>query len=148
MFSRQQYFCTVVANFPAIFNFVNLAHAFYKLSNLAYKYILSPGYKLACTAIKLSASYCATATELFIYRQVTVPKGAIIARTGLRSDIHLRERPRINNRPCIVQVFKLTQPLCEYVKVLDLAIVQVYSNNITQRWIKTKLPAYLQGIHN
>ena len=28
-----------------------------------------------------------------------MPKGAIVARTGLRSDIHLRERPRTNIRP-------------------------------------------------
>ena len=34
------------------------------------------------------------------YQQVTVPKGVIVARTGLRSDIHLRERPRTNIRPC------------------------------------------------
>ena len=29
-----------------------------------------------------------------------MPKGAIVARTDLRSDIHLRERPRTNIRPC------------------------------------------------
>ena len=34
------------------------------------------------------------------YQQVTVRKGAIVARTGLRSDIHLREKPRNNIRPC------------------------------------------------
>ena len=36
------------------------------------------------------------------YQQVTVPKEAIVARTGLRSDIHfiIRERPRTNIRPC------------------------------------------------
>ena len=65
------------------------------------------------------------------YQQVTVPKEAIVARTGLRSDIHLRERPRER-----------------YIKVLNLAIVQVYSNKITQRRrIKTKLPACLLAGH-
>ena len=29
-----------------------------------------------------------------------MPKGAIVACTGLRSDNHLRERPRTNIRPC------------------------------------------------
>ena len=51
------------------------------------------------------------------YQQVTVPKGAIDARTGLRSDIHLRERPRTSIRPCH----------CVGVQI-DPAIVWVYQS--------------------
>ena len=51
--------------------------------------------------------------------------------------IHVKGHVPILNL-AIVQVFKLTHPLCGYIKKLNLAIVQVYSN---------KLPAYLQEIH-
>ena len=74
------------------------------------------------------------------YQQVTVPKGAIVARTGLRSDIHLRERPRNNIRPCHC-VGVLTDP----------AIVWVYQSiklNHCAGIFKQYNPAYLQGIHN
>ena len=52
-----------------------------------------------------------------MYKQVTVPKGAIVARTGLRSDIHLCERPRTNIRPCH----------CAGIQI-EPAIVRVYQN--------------------
>ena len=84
------------------------------------------------------------------YQQLTVPKGAIVARTGLRSDIHLRERPRTNIRPCHcvgVQIDPAIVWVYQSIKPSHCAGIQ-HSNNITQRcWIKTKLPAYLQGIY-
>ena len=46
-----------------------------------------------------------------------MPKGAIFARTGLRSDIHLRERLRTNIRPCH----------CAGIQI-DPAIGRVYQN--------------------
>ena len=46
-----------------------------------------------------------------------MPKGAIVAHTGLRSDIHLRERPRTNIRPCH----------CAGISI-DPAIVRVYQS--------------------
>ena len=53
----------------------------------------------------------AIVTLLSNYQQVTVPKGAIVACTGLRSDIHLRERPHNNIRPChCAGIFKQYDP--------------------------------------
>ena len=109
--------------------------------------------KLACTSIKLSESHCATAIELYTYEQVTVRLCQkeplfLVLQVLDQTFIYVKGHVPILDL-AIVQVFQLTQPLCGYIKVLNLVIVQVYSNNITQRcWIKTKLPAYLQGIHN
>ena len=56
----------------------------------------------------------------------------MLACTGLRSDIHLRERPRNNIRSCHC-VGVQTDPAIVWVyQRLNLTIVQVYSTNITQ----------------
>ena len=63
--------------------------------------------KLACTAIKLSASHCATAIKLLASHYANI---RIVCS-------HLRERPRTNIRPCH----------CEGVQI-DPAIVWVYQS--------------------
>ena len=56
-----------------------------------------PSLQIYCHEANLPAMLSnyqqAIVTLLSNYQQVTVPKGAIVARAGLRSDIHLRERP-------------------------------------------------------
>ena len=104
--------------------------------------------KLACTAIKLSASHCATAIKLLASHYATAIKLLASHYANIRIVCsHLRERPRTNIRPCHCEGVQIDPAIVWVVKVLNVAIVQVYSNNITQRgWIKTKLPAYLQDI--
>ena len=78
--------------------------------------ILSRG-KLACTDHSSGAI-----RVVFTYSE---KQGAIVARADLRSDTHLRERPRTKIKPCHCAGIQ-TDPAIVRVYQSNLAIVQVY----------------------
>ena len=102
-FSQQANVCSVVPGdlfhiltkgrryfvFETLSLFISIAHCLLWLNILGY----IPNLQIYCHEANLPAL-------LSNYQQAIVPKGAIVARTGLRSDIHLRERPRNNIRHC------------------------------------------------
>ena len=83
---------------------------------------------------------------LLLYKQVTVPKGANIARTGLRSDIHLRERSRTNVRPCHcagIQIDPAIVRVCQSIKPSHCAgIFKQYNPALDQNKIACLLAGH------
>ena len=105
------------------------------------KIVLIPRGKLACTDFLSGAIRVA-----FRYLIKIKQKGATVACAGLRLDSYLCERPRTKTKRWHSANIQINSPAIVRVYQSNLAIVQVYSNNITQRcWIQNKTACILAG---